>query len=698
MPDFDPWADCLYARLGVDHDADRDTILKQGSRAKARYKPGRSDLDGERAEEAWYNIQDAYETLTDPDARETYTPPARCGCTSGSDTGPDAGSLTVSADERRVSVGEPVRFTVEREDGGVVPGATLVASSGARTTVGPGGSGTLRFSSPGRVTVEASHDDYESDSVRITVEAETVRLDVSARPARATVGEPVEFTVRDDDGDPVSNVRLEASTGERTRTDADGTATMYFDRPGEVTVRAHRSDDETTYVTDDVEVTVGKERVSLVLDAPSRSLDRGETVTFAVSDTEGEPVAGAVVSGGGRSETTDRGGECELAFDTTGTVTVTAHKEDTATTTYEDAEVDVEVSPGRTHLSVVADRHEVPVGESVEFTVRDGDGRRVEGATVSGGSASGTTGPLGICELSFDEPGTLTVEATKESDSTTYVPETVDVEVTASEVTLDLEAVDGTECTAGSSMRFRVRGEDGPVPGAVVESEGRRATTGERGTCELLFPEAGEFTVRASKDAGSRYVPDEVTVEVQPEPDEHDLRLAVEGDARKEQGETFQFVVTDSESGDPVSDATVEVQENELTRSATTVDGTCGFSIDHTRGQFTVQATVEDDGTVKRSNRERILVEAPAGPTGPHGRATTSGRGGGGVLGTAAADVGRMVRATLTTSRGSGLLEQLSVLVLIVSFIAVIEWGLVGFLAVGFALVLTVLAILNNSP
>lgn len=67
-------------------------------------------------------------------------------------------------------------------------------------------------------------------------------------------------------------------------------------------------------------------------------------------------------------------------------------------------------------LVLMPDRTEVRAGEEVAITVRDGNGSRLEGATVEAPNDAAETDRRGTCRLTFSEPAEATITATKAGD------------------------------------------------------------------------------------------------------------------------------------------------------------------------------------------------------------------------------------------------------------------------------------------
>lgn len=80
-------------------------------------------------------------------------------------------------------------------------------------------------------------------------------------------------------------------------------------------------------------------------------------------------------------------------------------------------------------LAIIPGTKTAEVGEEVEFEIRTENGIRVEGATVSSGSKSYTTGSQGLASISFDSPGEYIIEVSKRDDTNNYGTDNVKIYV-----------------------------------------------------------------------------------------------------------------------------------------------------------------------------------------------------------------------------------------------------------------------------
>jgi thermitase len=134
------------------------------------------------------------------------------------------------------------------------------------------------------------------------------------------------------------------------------------------------------------------------------------SITGSVTDAEdGSPIAGATVSDGTRTATTDTSGEYTLADAPAGTYEVAASKEG-----YHRSSVTVNVVSGDTAIANLS-LNEVVLPGSINGWVTDAeDGSPIAGATVSDGTRTATTDTMGEYTIADVPEGTHEVTASKE--------------------------------------------------------------------------------------------------------------------------------------------------------------------------------------------------------------------------------------------------------------------------------------------
>ena len=176
---------------------------------------------------------------------------------------------------------------------------------------------------------------------------------------------------------------------------------------------------------------------TLFLDIDRNAVPAGETVTVTVRSGDNDFIVGAVVEAADERAETNRAGRAELELSDPGPQTITATAPDgdaTETITVDvepstsDATVGIESSPGGIESSpdgiersgaagalvVEPSRWRARVGEEVTFTVRDLDGDLLADATVEAAGERAETNRAGNCSFTFEEPGTVSVTASRD--------------------------------------------------------------------------------------------------------------------------------------------------------------------------------------------------------------------------------------------------------------------------------------------
>lgn len=176
---------------------------------------------------------------------------------------------------------------------------------------------------------------------------------------------------------------------------------------------------------------------TLFLDIDRNAVPAGETVTVTVRSADNDFVVGAVVEAADERAETNRAGRAELELSDPGPQTITATAPDgdaTETITVDvepstdDATSGIESSPGGIESSpngidrsgaagalvVEPSRWRARVGEEVTFTVRDLDGDLLADATVEAAGETKETNRAGSCSFTFEEPGTVSVTASRD--------------------------------------------------------------------------------------------------------------------------------------------------------------------------------------------------------------------------------------------------------------------------------------------
>lgn len=157
-------------------------------------------------------------------------------------------ALEIELSDDAVAYGNGTTVAVTRADSGEPVRATVEA--GDRTVrTGPDGTATLSSMSPGSHTVTATAEPtpktrFEPATATLRVHRRTVRLDLSAEPARLPVGNRTTLTVRR--ADTGERVAATIEVADRVlRTGPDGRAAVALDRPGRFGAVATRENTST---------------------------------------------------------------------------------------------------------------------------------------------------------------------------------------------------------------------------------------------------------------------------------------------------------------------------------------------------------------------------------------------------------------------------------------------------------------------
>lgn len=208
-------------------------------------------------------------------------------------------------------------------------------------------------------------------------------------------------------------------------------------------------------------------------------------VDGTVTDSAGNPIPDAIVSGGGKATTTDGSGNYALSMNSPGTydinVQFNANEYGTATKT-------VDVPEDGTTLSFTSVTTK-PTG--ISGTVLDNHGRTVAGAEVTTSGTTVETAPDGEFTIPLDSTGDYTVEATASGYSTGF--ETVSV---------DSDGTDGVIITIESpEIKGIVTRKDSGVPisDASVSAAGLTVATNSTGHYSVNVTSGGTWVVEAAK-------------------------------------------------------------------------------------------------------------------------------------------------------------------------------------------------------
>jgi uncharacterized membrane protein len=328
--------------------------------------------------------------------------------------GYESSSLTVTVLEGNTAVadfylneivvpGSIIGKVADAEDGSPILGA--VVSDGTRTTTtDASGEYTIADVPPGTYEVTAGKSGYESSSSTVDVLSGTTAVaDLSL--TRIIVFGTITGLVTDaEDGSPIVGAVVTDGT-RTTTTDASGEYTIADVPPDSYEVTASKSGYESLSLT----VTV-LEEATVVADFALNEVIVFGTITGSVIDAEdGSPVAGAVVSDGTGTTTTDATGKYTIANVMPDIYQVTASKSG-----YHGSSLTVTVLPGGTTVANFQLSQIIVPGSITGLVIDAKDGSPIIGATVSDGTRTATTDASGEYTIADVPPGSYEVTASKE--------------------------------------------------------------------------------------------------------------------------------------------------------------------------------------------------------------------------------------------------------------------------------------------
>ncbi|MDF9745116.1 carboxypeptidase regulatory-like domain-containing protein [Natrinema salsiterrestre] len=454
--------------------------------------------------------------------------------------------------------------TVTDTDGEPIADATVTVGD-QQTTTDENGTYSLELEA-GEYSLAVSADGYEDASRTVTVEVETTTTaDVTVEERAGSV----EGTVTDADDEPIAGASVTVGDQETT-TDENGTYSLELE-PGEYTLAVSAEG----YVDASETVTV-EAGATATADVTLEPVPTDGTLEGTVTDTDGEPIAGATVTVGDQQTTTDDNGTYSLELEA-GEYTLAVSAEG-----YEDASEDVTVEVESTTTADVT--LEERTG-SVEGTVTDADDEPIADATVTAGDETVTTDENGTYTLEL-EPGEYTLDVSADGYETVSEDVTVDADATTT-ADVTLEAVDGT-------LEGTVTDTDGDaIADATVTVGDQETTTDENGSYSLDL-EPGEYTLAVSAEGY----------------EDASRTVSVEADATRTADVTLEPVPTDGTlegtvsdtEGEPIADATVAVSDQQ-----TTTDDNGTYSLELEAGEYALAVSAE--GYEDASQNVSIEVE-----------------------------------------------------------------------------------------
>lgn len=423
---------------------------------------------------------------------------------------------------------------------------------------------------------------------------------VETNPSTVHVRETVSVTVTDIHGNPIEDATVELDGRRMEFTDQRGTVEIEPLETGTHTVEATKThpDDGHEFRTGTTSVDVETRHASLSFAACPSSTTVGEIFELAVTD-EDRPVSGAVVLAPDESVVTGGDGTAELSLSSSGAVTLLAKKERTASSTYQPTTATVTVHPRELSLDISAPSS-VSAESTHEITVVDPDGDGVPDVRVALPDTTVLTDKQGVATVYFDAglPDTVTLVASKpDTAETVYDGDETDVSVTHSnssdEKALSVQT-DTAQATVGEPVTYEVTDERGISVESVYVSgtDGNSDLTDSDGKATIIFKSPGNKTVSASPTDGGSHgeynaASHTITVHRRLAP------LTIRGlPTTTVVGEPVEITVR-TEAGDPVPDATVEIDGSGLAQ--TDDNGTAELSFEN-QGERTVRVSKQSSG------------------------------------------------------------------------------------------------------
>ncbi len=341
-------------------------------------------------------------------------------------------SLSVEAFPHSVAVENTatVQVTV---DGNAVENASVTAADSTKTT-DKSGKCTFTLSSTGDVRIRATKTDtptatYEPATTTVTVTKTLRELAIETDKDTVTVRDRLSVRVSDETGG-VADATVEAPKTNK-QTDNWGTCTLRPQTMGEIELTAWRSDTaDIAYSSVTTTVTVEPKQVDLTVSATPSEAEFEEDITVTVT-ADDDPVPDTAVRTDNMVKRTDANGSCSLSPPSTGTVEITADRDDTAVVEYVPDRTAVEIEPTTKELHVDGPDNAEP-GESAHITVYDESGSRVEGVTVESPADRTKTDDRGTCSVELPTVGQspVTIRAKKTiTDTVEYNASSVPIEV-----------------------------------------------------------------------------------------------------------------------------------------------------------------------------------------------------------------------------------------------------------------------------
>ncbi|WP_440989111.1 CARDB domain-containing protein [Haloarchaeobius baliensis] len=421
--------------------------------------------------------------------------------------------------------------------------------------------------------------DYDGDQ---QPEPEAVTL--SADSTVLDPGDTVEFSVVAGDR-PVANATLQVA-GQSVETDANGTATVRLETPGDYTARVVEPEDANNTVAR-LPLRVRRFSVPLSASVSARSVVTEEVLRVTVTRGDiDEPVTGRVVVVDGRTVRTNGSGVATLAFDTAGGYELRVEKERTEMERFQSVRIPVSVERRPVGLDVTLSPNPTRVDEATTATVTRADTGEPVNASVTVANGSVWTGADGTTRVELNASGAYDVTASApQTDAVRFTDGTASLRVRPRLVGLDL-AVNRTTVPSGERVTFAItRATTGePVAGS-VELFGTRYVTDEDGELRIRFQVPGDVTAvaRAPETPRERFLPDGTNLTVVGA----DYTVTeLDAPATAERNGTVAVAATVTNEGNARESDTVTYRIGDTVFATETVDLAPGES---TRVEFTVE-------------------------------------------------------------------------------------------------------------
>lgn len=409
------------------------------------------------------------------------------------------------------TVDSPIEVSVTG-DTGAVDTPVLVSRDGTELARKKTGSdGILRFTPEEYGPIQftgVTTDSYDNPTKVVSVSRKEVSLSFDSPPDTAEVGTQVTFSVLAD-GSPTSGVSVETSGADFGTTRSDGSVTHTFDKKGEYIVTGQKPEDQKARYTDcDTSIEITPKQIDLAISTDAAEYELGDEMSVTVmEDSSGQSVSGATVELDGDEYNTDSSGEVTVTLNDTGTIQITAKKQDTDTVTYHSASLQTRVNKRQRSLQIDDIDGKLMENSELTLTVLDDEGTPLQGASVSTDwGHDETTNDDGKVSIKLNDSGSLKITATKETETEDYGTDTSVLEISVFTRELEFRSVpsiadpgDTIEIVVGDSAGRGVSGAQITVDKQI----GERWETNSDGKVTIdLKNQVGSRRITATKDGG----------------------------------------------------------------------------------------------------------------------------------------------------------------------------------------------------